>query len=923
MASITELKKRIELEDLAERLGMTKGKGDNTLWHSPAHKDKNPSLSIYEKDGNWAFMDHSNPSEAHASGSIIDLVIYCGRASDESEAMRFLHEFYSIPFDKKDAPQERIEKSLAEHIADKCLINTQPVVEYLQKRGISNLAIAAALKSKAVGFNDWTSTRAAPGEHGYGGPAAAFIVRTLNPGRIVAVDLRYFDAELNGGSKTQCQGEKHGYGWTSDIKRLHAARTVYITESPINAMSVETAFPTERHIAAFAVRGIGNIDNIDFSWLRGKQVRVCLDHVDPVNDRTGYRPGYKAAWDLHEKLTTLDIAALMVDQSGWDEGKDLNDILQAEGAEGTSRALKLIEPWLIPGLPGKDESKGRRRVYLPSHDYGKYWTYRIKDDHTQVVTKFTPADSEEEEPKLEFGDLCGFRVASLSRVTIQSAASTMTGDPDTSPNVQFAVSCQAPRHGAKLIRKVLDDEDLHNLTKWEKFGPIYAPAQMKRMLNILERTAEIGSRRAVNFVGLAWKDGQLSVNEGHDTYFTEPEKQCPYHNLTFPRGTAADARKVVEAFGATMRQNAATLLLIWSLGGHLKMFLDSWPHMELQADKGAGKSTLIKKLERAIAFTMFSNQSIQTEYRLITSVAHTTHPIGWEEISANKKEVIGAAAKLLQQTYQSTITRRGSEMTEYLLCAPVLLVGEDVPMDTLTGKMISVDITGKKGTPIPDDLPRFPVRQWLEFLAGISKAKVRECFEESRRFCTEGCMSSASDPGADRMIINYSGMLTAWTLLAEFTGLPDTWANVPRDILAEMNRHLSATKATRHPWVWIMEIILSEIAAGRFQHPYKWELVKNKEGVAVSCLAIRAGHIMDHISTTSALREKYNDLPVKSDRVFKKQLMSAGVVHNEDFETSRGTLRLAHYMAISLEKLELFGLHATPAKQPETHEGSY
>jgi hypothetical protein len=46
----------------------------------------------------------------------------------------------------------------------------------------------------------------------------------------------------------------------------------------------------------------------------------------------------------------------------------------------------------------------------------------------------------------------------------------MTGDPDTAPMVYFAVSVQTPRHGAALQRRVMLDEQLHNIDGWKKFG---------------------------------------------------------------------------------------------------------------------------------------------------------------------------------------------------------------------------------------------------------------------------------------------------------------------------------------------------------------------------------------------------------------------------------------------------------------------
>ena len=62
------------------------------------------------------------------------------------------------------------------------------------------------------------------------------------------------------------------------------------------------------------------------------------------------------------------------------------------------------------------------------------------------------------------------------------------------------MSVQAPRHGAQLIRRVMLDDQLHNVDQWSKFGPIWAPAPFKRMVNILERGADLGARRAANFV---------------------------------------------------------------------------------------------------------------------------------------------------------------------------------------------------------------------------------------------------------------------------------------------------------------------------------------------------------------------------------------------------------------------------------------
>jgi hypothetical protein len=908
VASIEELKNRIDLEDLADKLGLTRpgGKGN---YCSPHHDDKSPSLSIF--DGGRKFKDFSAQGDEHSSGTCIDLVMYVLGMDDVGEAIKHLHELYGWPLDKpqRSENESRRETSRAEYIAERCIAQAERAVEYLAGRGISEAVIRRAIKKGTVGFNDWVSDKVAEGEPGHGGPAAAFITRTLNPGHVVAVDLRYLDPLKNGNVKTQCQGEKHGYGWSSDIKRLLTAHTVYVVESPINALSIECC--EMKGSAAFATRGTGNVGNIDFCFLKNKHVVICMDN-DAANDK-GVRPGLAAAWALHERLTSLDISAMLVDQAEWidDEQQpinDVNDYLKLKGVDPLKRALWKLEPWLIQGQPGKVEDDfGKRRVYLPYNDDTKYWRYRVRPDFTSYITKVTPSENGEEEDKLEFSDLAGFRVAAISRVTISGATATMTGDEDNQPKVSFAISVQTPRHGATLVRRVVEDEKLHNIDTWKKIGPVFNQAPFLRMVNILERAADIGARNAANFVGLCYRDGKLIVNEGPDCYFTNPEQQCPYHNLTFPSGTPYDARKVIEAYQSTFKKNAALLPLVWGLGGHLKVLLGFWPHMMMQADKGQGKSTLIKRLERTLAFTMFSGQSLQTEFRLLTSISHTAHPVGWEELSARRQDIIDKAVGLLQENYQYTVNRRGSDMTEFLIAAPVLLAGEDVPVRSLIGKIVRTELTGKKGPIMPDDLPRFPVRQWLEFLTTLKRSQVLELYGRMREFCLDRSMASGEDDGAVRMASNYAALLTCWRYLCEFAGIDAKQGDFSQDLLEEMNRHIKETSSDREPWVWIVETILSEIASDQYQHPYKWDSIEGEE-----CLLIRTSHVMEHLARTPALREKWNGLPVKSDRVFKRQLHQAEVILDDTVERTIGERRIGHLTALSLKRLEQYGLYATP-----------
>lgn len=917
-AIFAEVKRAASLTDYLEQaLGGTVVKSGASTFINPSpccgHNDCFSIFSPNKDSAQDAYRCHS----CGVSGDVFKAATEL-QGLKMGEALRAVAAFAGVSLPERDRPTSAIEtgapareKSRAEYIAERCLAAPKPAVDYLvDERGIDHEVATRAVRNGAVGWNDYRSAKLEPGKVGHGGAALATIVRSLNPGHVMAVDLRYLDPALNGGVKTMTQGEKQGYGWTSDIKRLHRAETVFFCESAVNALSIESAKLPGR-VAAFAIRGTGNAANIPLAWMRGKQAIIVPDNDAPGED--GFCAGMKAAWQLHERLTGLDVACQFVDMSDWGEPdavNDVNDLLRSMkgDGEGFKRALWRVEPWLIPGMQGdggRDDLFGRkqggkRRVFLAFHHDAVYWRVRVKPDFTSYISEIVKGE-EGEPPRIDLKEIAGFRVAAISRVEIQSATATMTGDEETMPATRFSVSVQTTRHGARLVRRTVEDEKLHNIDLWKRFGPVWDANRFLRVVNVLENAAHIGARKAANFVGLCWKEGALRVNEGPDCYFQEPEKQCPYHSLTFPTGTQTEARTVIEAYMRTFGGNAATQLLVWALGGHLKAIIGFWPHMVLQADKGAGKSTLIKRLERSIAFTMLSGQSTQSDFRLLTSVSHTSQPVGWEEISARKQQVIDAAAALLQESYQYTVTRRGSEMTEYLLSAPVLLAGEDVPIVSLTGKIVRASLR-TKGEIIPDDLPRFPVRAWLEWLAEANPAHVRKMYEETRAAVLQASRATGEDNGAVRMAGNYAAIVLAWRLISEWCGLPDKFGGFVRDTLAEMNEHISQTSADRHPWVWIMERFSGELAAGRYQGPVK---IDTLEGEDVICL--RTSDIMHHMATTSSLRDFYNGLPVKSDRVFKKQMDQAGVVLGE-VERTVGQRRYSRLVALSLARLEAFGV---------------
>ena len=894
---IQRIKQQVDIHDVASRLGMEQPDRRGN-YRSPHHADKNPSLAIYD-DGRWVDF-----SQDDAKGDVIDLVEFV-RECDTREALEWLRAEYGIERSKPNGQHgPRAKLSIPESIAFRSSkTDPAPALEYLIGRGIPEKTAQWAISRGAAGYNDWVSDRVEEGKVGHGGPAVAFPCRRLSDGKITGIDMRYLDPRLNGDLKTSSQGCKDT-PYIPCLRRFADARTIYVVESAINALSIE-ALGLHR-TSTVATRGTGTWKKIDWSICAGKRVILAMDADEP--DDKGRRPGPEAAWAILEQLTALNIPCQILDQGRWyqeDGWNDCNDILQAAGIDGLRAAVTEVEPWLIPGLPSDNQDApipGRKRLFLPPHDWSIYWRYRTTPDFTRYIDKI--AEDEQGAEQKRWKDVCSFRISGISQVRIADHNSVLSGETSAQPSTVYSVSAQRPGDNYALERRVMPSERLHKIDQWDKFGSILNPMLFKRMLAILERTTTLMKIDAVNFVGLCWKGGKLTINEGPDCYFEQADQQCPYHSLLFPSGTRNHAREVVEAYRLTYSHHAALRMLAWALGGHLKALLGFWPHMTLQAPKGAGKSVLTSRLERTIAMHMYGSEQIKTPFRLLCSVSATSHPIGWEELSVNDQRVIDAAVAMLQQAYQSAHTTRGSEHTAFLISAPVLMAGEDVPVKSLTGKLVAEDLTHKtKGAMMPEDLPRFPVREWLAHLAEVGRDKARENHQRWQRQLLNMSRADADDHGAQRMVTNYAAVMTAAGILFDFAGTPHLVDDFFEHLAREMNQHMAATQHDREPWVWIMEHVLSDIDSHQFDYPFG---IRDHDGH--DCLIIKPKHIIQHLQTTSRYRQIWDSLPVKSTAVFKKQLQRAGILITDTKELHHNGRRHQRMAALSLEQLDRWGL---------------
>lgn len=118
------------------------------------------------------------------------------------------------------------------------------------------------------------------------------------------------------------------------------------------------------------------------------------------------------------------------------------------------------------------------------------------------------------------------------------------------------------------------------------------------------------------------------------------------------------------------------------------------------------------------------------------------------------------------------------------------------------------------------------------------------------------------------------------------------------------------------PWAEIMGRVLEAIAQNAFHFPYKFD---QEDGEDILC--IRTSHVMDHLTKTTWLREKWDHMPIRTDRALKKQLKQAGVLITDakgnarPFERTIRGRRVAHMVGLRLSALHRHGLGTFAATQ--------
>jgi len=723
--------------------GLTPGPGSkqgNPLYCCPFHADKTPSLSVFSaKSGGWRWRCHG----CDIGGTILDFEMKAAGV-ELAEAAALIAKREGIewrPSGKGGPPRPtRVltkQEQLVQWLAKVTTTHHQvgEAAGYLtEKRRISQKIVDQLLHEKRIGFSDHKGVQ-----------GVAFTILSWPAAEVVAVDVRRWNA-TNPKDTQRHHGEGTGDFWWHNKRRLSTARTVWIAESTIDALSLECAGKT-----AIGLRTWHNIER-DWSWLRGKRVFICLDG-DAVD---GDQRGQEGTRRLYRLLTAAGAHAKVVGLGWEDDGKvDPNSVLQQGGAE-------LLKGKLRDAIIKKPVWDPEREMRLPGHLRALNGGERGIHDRGDHVTARQFKDGE-----LRQLAVCDFSIRSVSVVDYLDYS---TGEPDrTLFRYQFVGS------DTSTLRSLMVEE--HRRGDPQAFAPcglIHQPTLFKLYLSLVHYNRE-EEAPVKNIVGLVEVAGTPRLCDASNMDFLRGPNECIYAGMRFPSGTLDDGRAVWDGLTAMWTEGQGELVATWILGSFLKLWLRFWPHLQGAAPKGTGKSTFLEVLADAFHLKTISGEEVSTPYRRKVAVSNSLFPFAMDEASRHANgDGMAQFFNLLNSSYKHELTHHGADRTRLNICAPYLFFGQDTPSDdgAFQSKVIPVTLTPDSRGAIPRIEAPFPLREWAEWLAA-KRPDVVALLHDAKVALLEDIVIPAQSSDADRLITNGAALLVARDLVGEFLDRPD------------------------------------------------------------------------------------------------------------------------------------------------------
>ena len=146
--------------------------------------------------------------------------------------------------------------------------------------------------------------------------------------------------------------------------------------------------------------------------------------------------------------------------------------------------------------------------------------------------------------------------------------------------------------------------------------------------------------------------------------------------------------------------------------------------------------------------------------------------------------------------------------------------------------------------------------------------------------------------------------------------------------ISKLNDDINELEKETHDydWVFIVDMILSEISDNCYKYPFKIETIDIGDGpLFCNALIIRNTHMMIHLSHSKHLKERVNIMPIKTARKLYKEMKGADILVGGKIERSIKGNRISGMMVINLDKLNNeYGLYLPNINRfRNTHKKAY
>lgn len=752
MTDLTDIKRRLSIPDVAEKLGieLPRGRGDAVC---PRHKGQ--SLRLKED----YFYCHGGCADSGGKGDIFSLVMFA-EGCDFFEAVKRCADWAGVRLQLSPADRERVEKRrraediltfAAEFYAAR--FSGSPAERYAQDRHLLHPDARLGYAPDA-----WDALTRALAEAGYALPDAEaaglikerdrggyydlfrnrLILPTYEGGRCVYLQARAIDAS----------NPKYVNGAMDDPPLYHVngalrAKAPAVTESTTDTLRLSVA-----GIPALGTYGAKLSDH-----QRRRLERFEVIYVAGQNDPAGLKYVDTMALALGERVRPV---LPPPEYKGWDEA------LNAGVTWEPDERLTWVR-WKIRQVEPGDQLAVRRALDPVFH-------YLAAIDDEAVVTVYL----KELDARYKWGrQLYGSYLKQIKELREQRRAAARPDDADVAADGEamgetleppaFIAPALAEHDGVVYVSQMM----AYNATRETKGGSITAPVWQPVIL-----TSDRRRLRPEPLPKGAPEGAIVFLDRGKNLALRGPMQDAAEGRWSYPgmvaflNGTApaVTPHGVYEALLAKVRQfvyhadeSSYVVDVLWIMGTYFHQIFNAFPYLALHGHRGAGKTTLLTLLN-ALAFNarFLVNASEASLYRSIQSQAPTLLIDEQEGLNSSKaaKENKADLMGILKSGYKkgAQVARQRLDLpgiTEYFeVYSPKALAAIEHFEDVLENRAILTFMTEKPSAVTLRDQNEIinreaeefaPLRDSLYLLlmqeaASVRKLAARVSFDAENRF---------------------------------------------------------------------------------------------------------------------------------------------------------------------------------------------